>query len=772
MTRCHLRSCLGITLTLIALAWPKISLAQLAPTGGHYAGRPSDTGFEPGAVNASGGYTASVPLDLPAARGSVPIPLQIISGARGVGAAGLGWDIPLSYVRRDTTYQHRRPAFGDDTPPQGRERVFVSLQGRILDLVPKGVDWVPRHDAPELVLHEQNNGSWVMYDGRGFTWTFIEPSALRDAGLWLLSSVGGPDGNTVQLDYDIDTPALPGNVPVHGVSIDLVHISYNTHLTFGCAKNEIALTYRTDESSPLLSMSMLGDRTLARTRIVESIDVLSRAICGGGPTGRLHRLRRYMFSYNPDADTRQPRLTRVQMSGREGTPEGQDDKAVPIAAYVYGSASHDGKLKYQVTQPIQLPSAADPKMISSTELGTVNAPGCCVGYNTWQNLIDVTGDGRPDLVFQNVSDGKLWVARNVPGADGSTTFGPISQLHDARFANGAFEVRTSQAARFGYQVQLGNIDEVWRKAIDINGDGRLDIIDAGEEPGYWVVYLNTPDEGPSGVKWARLRVPIATLYKHLAGKGHLFDDSNYVPLSRRFSGRAFTRGPGGPIDVSAEVTVTEWDLIDLNGDGYPDFVYNGYRTDFVQRGTDANNNPHYEILPVSPPPHSILAVINLRGVLFDDRSYLFSAPITVSYDECGVRRWWSTFNDRQLAVCDIVDVNGDGLADRIENFNFNGMTSDVFLGTGHGFSNVKLTLPGAIASHISGQSHYCTPQAPPNTEFPAGQTGGLRDLTGDGIPDFMSGWPPPGKRSFGVQHRGRLQSCVRPVGAVRVDCWP
>src|SRR5215468_1165392 len=24
----------------------------------------------------------------------------------------------------------------------------------------------------------------------------------------------------------------------------------------------------------------------------------------------------------------------------------------------------------------------------------------------------------------------------------------------------------------------------------------------------------------------------------------------------------------------------------------------------------------------------------------------------------------------------------------------------------------------------------------------------------------MCGWPPPGKRSFGVQHRGRLQSCV------------
>jgi hypothetical protein len=28
---------------------------------------------------------------------------------RGIGAAGRGWDVPLSYIRRDTTIVHRRP---------------------------------------------------------------------------------------------------------------------------------------------------------------------------------------------------------------------------------------------------------------------------------------------------------------------------------------------------------------------------------------------------------------------------------------------------------------------------------------------------------------------------------------------------------------------------------------------------------------------------------------------------------------------------------------
>ena len=45
--------------------------AQLAPTGGHYANQPSDTGFT-GGVSSSGGYSTSVPLDLPGARNGLP----------------------------------------------------------------------------------------------------------------------------------------------------------------------------------------------------------------------------------------------------------------------------------------------------------------------------------------------------------------------------------------------------------------------------------------------------------------------------------------------------------------------------------------------------------------------------------------------------------------------------------------------------------------------------------------------------------------------------
>ncbi len=85
-------------LTLLVLLMSGMVPAQLAPTGSHYAGRASDTGHGGSMVSVTGGFGASIPLDLPTARTGLPIPLQIVYGGRSVGAAGLGWDIPLNSV--------------------------------------------------------------------------------------------------------------------------------------------------------------------------------------------------------------------------------------------------------------------------------------------------------------------------------------------------------------------------------------------------------------------------------------------------------------------------------------------------------------------------------------------------------------------------------------------------------------------------------------------------------------------------------------------------
>lgn len=749
----------GFARVLVAVVWPCIATAQLAPTGGHYAGRASDTGHAPGMVNGSGGYSASVPLDLPLARGGLPVPLSISSGANGVGAAGLGWDIPFSYVRRDKSFARRKPTFGSDTAPVGRTQVLLSLQGRTMDLVPKGQTWVARYDAPDLFLREQN-GTWVMYDGQGKTWTFVEPAALAGAGLWLLQSISAPGGSTVQLEYSVSTPALTGG---SGVSIELARVLYNKHPTSACFKHEITLTYGAAATEPL-SLSILGDRVLARMRTLSTVDVGSREGC----TGPTERLRRYVFTYLPDADTQQPRLSAVQLYGRQGTPE--QSLALPVVAFTYGSAISSGKLTYQKTQSIPLPTGPDPTKLSGTERdGTFTPPiPAGEGSATWQSLTDVTGDGRPDLVY--AKSGKLWVALNRPGSAGTTTLGAglaVGPLADTTFANGAFETRSATHNRFTSDASSVNIDQVWRQAIDVNGDGRVDIIDAAETAGSWVIYLNTPGTGASGVKWERRAYPIAALHNHLWRRGHSVR-SDYLPLASRFTGRdrvvgaclrfngmewvsypeGFTNGfcgqiPDQVLSMGGEKTYTEWEVKDVNGDGFPDVVFNSSRVDRVVLGRPQYSGALYEVLntqlqlrvqPMAGDANKVDAMFNLRGLLLDENINVFSAPLSLRENTaCGLGLW-ATSGSRQSVVCDLADVNGDGLLDRVED------TSTVLLGTGRGFSPVQLKLPRWLASQRSGQVATCVdpePDAPGATLFGAAQRGGLRDVTGDGIPDYV-----------------------------------
>src|SRR5262249_2065871 len=156
-------------------------------------------------------------------------------------------------------------------------------------------------------------------------------------------------------------------------------------------------------------------------------------------------------------------------------------------------------------------------------------------------------------------------------------------------------------------------------AIDMNGDGRIDLIDAAEQPNVWVVYLNTPDPNH---QWQRRTISISYLRSNLLLLG---GDTDYVPLARRRSGlsgrdlvycgkwrpitRTYESYPQGWSDGScqplyddmnppladhwrapacfddagmksscpyAEQSFTEWELKDINGDGYPDFVFNRY----------------------------------------------------------------------------------------------------------------------------------------------------------------------------------------------------
>jgi RHS repeat-associated protein len=726
--RSILTAMLGLLVALVTMP----AAAQLAPMGAHYGDRPSDTGFT-GRVNATGGYDASVPLDMPPTRDGLPVPLRIVSGGRTVGAAGLGWDVPLSYVRIDTSIARRRPQTVPNSAVQGRERVTLSISGQTMELVRKGSLWVPRSDGA-LFTATQTASAWLAYDGQGHTYSFTEPAGHTGMGLWLLTTVSGPGGVMMRLSYDVVAVALSGG---SGLSIDLTSVAYNIHPSMGCAKHQVDLVYDANAAAPL-SLSVLAGQVVARMHKLTTVDIKARSSCASAVS-----LRKYQLRYDADVDTQQPRLSSVTLVGRDGTPEAT--APVPVATYRYGSATSAGGLTYTKTATIAAPAAAtgfDPTQISSTATSSLSTPGSGQTYATFQSLTDIDGDGRADLIFSR--SGSLWVADNKPSGSASTWAAPVVLGDSPLLINGPLEARALTQNRFS-QGTGTNKEHVWKQAIDINGDGRVDIVDAGKNSGQWTVYLNTPGTGASGVVWQERVIPIASIVRQLLMNGHVLEDNNRLPLSRRFTGTEYKTDAsnGDIVNVGAEYTYTEWALRDINGDGYPDFVYNSAPVQVLTANvTGALGEPLIAHIPMPGPGANAVEVLyDVGGVTLDQQGAtpyreMFSLPVILLPNTgCGVEQWQTEVgpppSKHKLALqrCSFMDITGDGIPERIDR-------TKAYIGLASGFSNVTVPMPlAATGRHWNAQSEQCL-GAQGSTPFQSFLEGGLRDLTGDGIPDL------------------------------------
>ena len=750
---------------------PARASAQLAPMGGHYAGRPSDTGHA-GSVNSSGGYQAAVPLDLPPARGGMPVPVQITYSEHGFGAGGLGWDVPLSYIRRDTSVARRRPVGNADVTPQPREQLSLMLQGQRIDLVPTATGWVARRDAPGIEVRSAADGTMVMYDGAGraFHFSATGPGGvpLASGKLYLLRDVTAAAGN-VHLDYNITTVQPPGGASA--LSLDLASVSYNSApSTTDCYKNKVILRYR-NPGSPQ-SYWTFGDQIFARVDVIDAVDVVGRASCGAPDVV----LRTYQLTYQPDLDTQQLRLASVSMTGREGTAE--HSVSVPIANYKYGAA-----VKTMDTGQRILTYAADPQIpvgnavpLGSTRTDPPSHPSDPTTYSTGKTFIDLNGDGRPERISGAT------IAHNRPtGPGGTIHLGAPNSGDDEVLALNPLESRTTAHTRYA-DFQSMNDEKQWRQAIDVNGDGRVDIIDAAEQPGAWVVYVNTPSPtNPERIVLQRYAYSTALLGQRLRAAG-LWTGDDFIPLALRstvkdrtldicvgWSGHAWfeidneTEGVHGcpiggrPNDgpFRPERTVTQWQLTDVNADGYPDVLFNSNPVMIVATDDLPPPPTHPPLEPVhisrvlraslgdpTGPrfsPNALMAAFNIVGVHFPaDNDNPFSAPFVLRAGvDCGFTRWESTDPSFQRMTCGVMDVNGDGLADFVSG-------TSVFLGTGSLTSaqfftaSPLLTLPDSLAIQFNNQTTACEPPATPDTVFTVSEAAGLRDVTGDGIPDYIT----------------------------------
>jgi hypothetical protein len=365
--------------------------------------------------------------------------------------------------------------------------------------------------------------------------------------------------------------------------------------------------------------------------------------------------RRYAFMYAPDTLTQESLLQSVHLYDR-------DNQTLRPTTFNYYPAP---QTLQGTTQNFTTARANWPLRLNVSD-GTAQS-----------DLLDITGDGRPD-----------WVECAPPSPPNA------SLCVHPNLGNGQFGAPQTWTATGTTQAPVQcAFHHQFHELLDINGDGRPD----------WVkvsgitaprVFLNTGSGFTGPVPWS---FPA------------LCDDP-----------------PSEPCVDSYEVNPAERGGIrDLNGDGLPDFI------DPDCDCQDASGNAMY-----CPGSEGFCRVFFNTGSGFDTTGTLWSWPLID-----GEPGKTSEFNANSGTTTNtLADMTGDGLPDLVlsepEVF-FTGW--EVYVNTGSGFAVDPLPWTTASGSAPALEiEQACGDNIPPyGWPNPIGLEGALRDMNGDGLPDYV-----------------------------------
>lgn len=659
----------------------------------------------------TGRFNYQIPIEVPPGRGgSEPnIALQYNSANQN-GWCGVGWDLDMGYIQRETRYgvPVSNGGYSDTYGNSAGFNTFIySFEGQSgrLILASDGT-YRPEVDTSGLIFYYQD-GYWIVVDKEGGIYTFGGTSNSRltttyGTFKWGLNQITDANGNQTTVTYQTPSPA-DGN-------IYLSQIAYNGNTNSTSISPNCTVTFTLLSGRPDVPSSCLSGKEIDISQVLGSITVA----CNG------NQVREYYVSYNVSPSTGRALLEGVTEYGINS------GWSWPAISFIYSE---------------QTPSFQPGKKWGPIRPQNNNNDGTGDALeNINAQLIDINGDGLPDWVIQpynpeyqtnfivqfnnghGFGPAQNWGTLNNEDGDElddvwntiNGIFTPSGVVYPASFlqdVNGDLmpdrvmrqyssltgiydhiQVQTNSGTGFGAEsgiTGVSSLSSIYFSAeqltypllstsdggssidlmMDMNGDGVADRVMAGSQAGQFDVQINNRNGTFSS--------PVA--WGNVTGDGPF----PYTPRSRDTS------------HIYSE-------LMDMNGDGLPDRVIQDEGSGGVQLNT------------------------GVAG------SAAFTSPISWNYggDPGNV----STASDSYKIQ--FIDMNGDGLPDAVVS-NGNG-TYTVYYNTGRGFSDTGVIWTGVSTNTPPGyspgaNSGWSDLQAwdPAGT----GTTVEFIDMNGDGLVD-------------------------------------
>ena len=552
----------------------------------------------------TGDATLSVPIQVPPGRGqATPVLSLSYASSGGEGAFGLGWNIALGAITRSTR---------DGTPTCLENNKFtLMLPGATVELVRKAGSQIYYAEVDEAFVEsvaDPTNNTWTLHDRAGRTYhfgttpaarswsggdVFMDGAGCRFTALWALTQIEDPNGNTIDFIY----ANTGGNYPY------IAEIQYGSNPAAGLNVPPFKIQFRRiprayPQESWRLGVRLVFDQLIDRIQVLYRTDISSADFID----------RTYTLSY-----------TETPYGGRALLSRIDYDTGLPSRTFTYVDP---------VVQTIRTETRSIPFAINGSSIELGDGSGFDRVEHVENELMDMNGDGIVDAVYVDPANATAWkVYLGTPTGFSSTPIVwntqnlPVGEaLKRTKQTNGDW---TSTTITSHYQTEFAT--------LDITGDGIPDWVDA-RTTGTWTVYpgrcTSSSQCGFSpGIPWT---------------------NAPGMYLASVFSTATHCQNLGNNCGYGSRTLRT---LIDLNGDGYLDFVdtsttpwtwYRGAATGF-QAPTAFNGTSG--ALSIDEPGKTWARTF--RWV--NNHQYWFDID---EYDSKTVRR--------------VFDYNGDGLPDLVE----------------------------------------------------------------------------------------------------------